>query len=45
MKDWNYEYHAPGWVNNELQEYVDSAENVYVKDGTLVIQAVKKNRR
>jgi beta-glucanase (GH16 family) len=42
MSDWNYEYHAPGWVNNELQEYVDAAENLYVKDGTLVIQAVKK---
>ena len=42
MKDWNYEYHAPGWVNSELQEYVDSSENVYVKDGMLVIQAVKK---
>jgi beta-glucanase (GH16 family) len=42
MSDWNYEYHEPGWVNNELQKYVDSAENVYVKDGMLVIQAVKK---
>lgn len=40
--DWNYEYHAPGWVNNELQEYVDASETVYVRDGTLVIQAVKK---
>ncbi|HBG64879.1 MAG TPA: glucan endo-1,3-beta-D-glucosidase [Treponema sp.] len=39
--DWNYEYHEPGWVNSELQEYVDSAENIYVKDGTLVIQALK----
>jgi len=42
MNDWNYEYHESGWVNNELQKYVDSAENVYVKDGMLVIQAVKK---
>jgi beta-glucanase (GH16 family) len=40
--DWNYEYHEPGWVNSELQKYVDSAENVYVKDGHLVIQALKK---
>ncbi len=41
MDDWNYEYHEPGWVNNELQEYVDSAENIYVEDGKLVIKAVK----
>lgn len=40
--DWNYEYHEPGWVNAELQEYVDSPENIYVKDGNLVIQAIKK---
>ncbi|MBQ8592254.1 MAG: carbohydrate binding domain-containing protein [Lachnospiraceae bacterium] len=41
LADWNYEYHEPGWVNNELQEYVDSSENIYVKDGKLVIQALK----
>ena len=41
MDDWNYEYHEPGWVNNELQEYVDSEENIYLKDGELVIQALK----
>lgn len=39
---WNYETHEPGWVNNELQEYVESKENVYVKNGNLVIQAKKK---
>lgn len=39
--DWNYEYHEPGWVNAELQEYVDSEKNIYVKDGNLVIQAIK----
>lgn len=42
MEDWNYEYHEPGWVNHELQEYVDSAENIYVKDGELVIQPIKR---
>lgn len=42
--NWNYEYHEPGWVNNELQKYVDAEENVYVKDGCLVIQAVKKGK-
>ena len=41
-KSWNYEFHEPGWVNNELQSYDDSAENTYVKDGYLVIQPIKK---
>ncbi len=41
LNSWNYEYHEPGWVNNELQSYVDSQENIYVKDGELVIQAIK----
>ena len=27
--DWNVELHDPGWVNNELQSYVDSPENIY----------------
>ena len=40
-EDWNYEVHEPGWVNQELQEYVDSEEYAYVKDGELIIQAVK----
>lgn len=41
LDDWNYEYHEPGWVNAELQEYVDSKENIYVEDGKLIIQAIK----
>ena len=28
MNDWNYEYHEPGWVNAEWQEYVDAKENI-----------------
>src|SRR5699024_4775911 len=36
--DWNVELHDPGWVNNELQSYVDSPDNIYVKDGSLVIK-------
>ena len=36
--DWNVELHDPGWVNNELQSYVDSTDNIYVKDGSLVIK-------
>lgn len=41
LNDWNYEYHEPGWVNHELQEYVDAPENIYLQDGNLVIQALK----
>lgn len=38
---WNYELHEPGWVNQELQEYTASKDNVYLKDGNLVIQAIQ----
>ena len=41
LEDWNYEYHEPGWVNAEWQEYVDAEENIYVEDGNLIIQAIK----
>ncbi|MFG6367330.1 MAG: carbohydrate binding domain-containing protein [Lachnospiraceae bacterium] len=44
LNDWNFEYHEPGWVNAELQEYVDSEKNTYVKDGKLYIQALKEIR-
>lgn len=39
--DWNYEFHAPGWVNREWQSYDDSKENTYVRDGKLIIQPLK----
>lgn len=39
--DWNVELHEPGWVNAEWQQYVDSKENIQVKDGNLLIQPVK----
>lgn len=42
--DWNVELHEPGWVNQEWQEYVDSDENIYVKDGNLIIQAIKTQK-
>lgn len=38
---WSFEVHEPGWVNEELQEYRESPEYAYVKDGKLVIQPVK----
>ena len=40
MTTWNYEPHEPGWTNNELQEYTESEENVFVRDGALVIKAI-----
>jgi beta-glucanase (GH16 family) len=39
--DWNVETHNAGWVNAELQAYVDSEENIYLKDGSLVLKSVK----
>ena len=39
--DWNVELHEPGWVNEELQEYVDSEENIFFENGNLVIRPVK----
>ncbi len=41
MDIWNYEPHSPGWTNSELQEYTTSTDNVFVKDGNLVIKALK----
>lgn len=38
---WSYDPHEPGWTNNELQEYTTSTENVFVKDGNLVLKAIK----
>ena len=40
-EDWNVELHAPGWVNAEWQEYVDSEDNIYMEDGKLVIKPIK----
>lgn len=39
--DWNVELHEPGWVNNELQAYVDSSNNIYIEDGKLVLKPVE----
>lgn len=44
MSNWNYEKHEPGWVNNELQEYTDSKDNIFVRDGKLVLKAVKTQK-
>ncbi|MCQ2483381.1 MAG: glycoside hydrolase family 16 protein [Clostridia bacterium] len=40
--NWVYEEHDSGWVNNELQTYVSSADNIFVENGDLVIQPLKE---
>lgn len=40
MDTWNFEQREPGWTNNELQEYTDSSENIFVRDGALVLKAL-----
>lgn len=39
--NWNVELHEPGWVNEEWQEYVDSEDNIFIKDGMLHLNAIK----
>lgn len=38
---WNAELHKPGWVNEELQEYVDTEEVLFLRDSLLHIRPVK----
>lgn len=38
---WEREPREPGWTNNELQEYTTSEDNVFIRDGHLVIKALK----
>ena len=40
--NWNMELHEPGWVNNELQEYTNSRENIFLRDHYLVLKAMKE---
>ncbi len=37
--NWTHEIGGHGWGNNELQYYTSRAENSYISDGNLVIQA------
>ena len=39
--NWGYDPHEPGWTNNELQEYTTSTDNVFVRDGKMVLKAIK----
>lgn len=38
---WTREVREPGWTNNELQAYTDKEENAFVKDGSLILKAIK----
>lgn len=44
---WGFEMGAGpngnGWGNNEMEYYTDSAENAFIENGCLVIQALKKD--
>lgn len=40
-ENWTVEQHEPGWVNAELQRYVDSPDTVSLGDGNLYLRAVK----
>jgi len=42
--NWTLEQRQPGWTNQELQEYTRSEDNIFVKDGCLVLKAVKSER-
>ena len=37
-ENWTMDYRRPGWVNNELQAYAASEENIFIENGDLVIQ-------
>ncbi len=38
---WTREIRDPGWTNNELQAYTDSDDNIFIRDGKLVLKAIK----
>ena len=39
---WSYNLGGGGWGNNELQNYTNSGDNVYLTGGNLVIKAIKQ---
>lgn len=39
--NWNREPRDPGWTNEELQEYTLSDDNIFLRDGKLVLKAIK----
>ena len=38
---WNREVRQPGWTNEELQEYTSKPDNAFLRDGNLVLKAIK----
>lgn len=42
---WNVELHEPGWVNRELQEYVDSPDTIRLENSRLLIRPVRTRQR
>ncbi len=42
--DWTYEVQPAGWVNNELQKYVQDDDVATVSDGTLKIHLLKDGK-
>lgn len=38
---WTMEVREAGWTNNELQSYEASTDNIFVRDGKLVLKAIK----
>ena len=43
LDNWTHELGASGWGNNEWQFYTERAENSYISNGSLVIEAKKEN--
>ena len=41
-RKWNYDVGNRKWANNELQAYTDRAANVEVRDGKLLMRALKE---
>lgn len=40
---WRFELHPPRYVNSELQEYTADSANAFIRNGKLVIKAIKYN--
>ena len=40
---WTYDIGGNGWGNRELEYYTDRPRNVFIRDGNLVITAVREN--
>lgn len=43
LTKWEHEVNGDGGGNNELQYYTNFAENSYIENGSLIIQALKKD--